>query len=125
MAACVQYEKEYTDAENNIQMPTLEEIKEQCVRVQAKRLAEFVEVEALLGKHAVKMALKLPAWQWKTVQEYLANLAAKRATYSPELYAPTILGSAQSIKFCKPDCTELDDCYYYNYLKDLINSVQA
>ena len=125
MAACVQYEKEYTDAENNIKLPTLEEIKEQCVRVQAKRIAEFAEVEAMLGKYAAKLAMKLPAWQWKTIQEYLANLAAKRATYSPELYAPTILGSAQSIKFCKPDCSELDNCYYYNYIMDLIKSVQS
>ena len=122
--ACLYYEKEYTDAENNIKMPTLEEIKEQCIRVQAKRIAEFAEVEAALGKYAAKLAMKLPAWQWKTIQEYLANLAAKRATFSPELYAPTILGSAQSIKFCKPDCSELDNCYYYNHLMSLIKSVQ-
>ena len=122
--ACLIYEQEYTEAENTIKMPTLEEIKEQCVEVQAKRLAEFAEVEALLGKHAAKMALKLPAWQWKTIQEYLTNLAAKRATYSPELYAPTVLNSARSINFCKPDCAELDDCYYYNHLMSLIKSVQ-
>lgn len=121
---CMDYEREYNEAENNIKMPTLEEIKEQCVKVQAKRLAEFAEVETLLGKHAAKLALKLPAWQWKTIQEYLANLAAKLANYSPELYAPTVLNSAKSINFCKPDCTELADCYYYNYLVDLIKSVQ-
>lgn len=122
---CQMYEKEYNEAENNTKMPTLEEIKEQCVKVQAKRLAEFAEVEALLGKHAAKMALKLPAWQWKTVQEYLASLAAKMANYSPELYAPTIVGTARSINFCKPDCSELGNCYYYNYLVDLIKSVQG
>lgn len=122
--ACVAYEKEYIEAENNIKMPTLEEIKEQCVRVQAKRIAEFTEVEAMLGKYAAQLAIKLSAWQWKTVQEYLTNLAAKVAALSPELYAPTLLGSAQSIKFCKPDCTELDNCYYYNHLMSLIKSVQ-
>ena len=121
---CLDYEREYTEAENSIQMPTLEEIKEQCIKVQAKRIAEFATVETMLGKYAAKLAMKLPAWQWKTIQEYLANLAAKRATYSPELYAPTILGSAQSIKFCKPDCSELDSCYYYNHLMSLIKSVQ-
>lgn len=124
MAACVQYEKEYTDAENNIKMPTLEEIKEQCVKVQAKRIAEFAEVEAMLGKRAAKMATTLPAWKWKTVQEYLKNLAGELAKYSPELFATRILGSAQSINFCKSDCSELDNSYYYNYLMDLIKSVQ-
>lgn len=122
--ACLYYEQEYNEAERTTQMPTLEEIKAQCLKVQAKRIAEFAEVETMLGKYAAKLAMKLPAWQWKTIQEYLANLAAKRATYSPELYAPTILGSAQSIKFCKPDCTELDNCYYYNHLMSLIKSVQ-
>ena len=105
-------------------MPTLEEIKEQCVRVQAKRIAEFAEVEAMLSKYAAKMAITLPAWQWKTAQEYLKNLAGELAKYSPELFATRILGSAQSIKFCKSDCLELDNCYYYNYLMDIIKSVQ-
>jgi hypothetical protein len=123
--ACVAYEKEYFGAENSIQMPTLEEIKEQCVKVQAKRIAEFTEVETMLGKYAAKMAVKLAPWQWKTTQEYLKNLAAKVAIFSPGLYAPTILGTAQSITFCKPDCSELGNCYYYNYLMDLIKSVQA
>ena len=122
---CLDYEREYNEAEANIQMPTLEEIKEQCVKIQAKRIAEFAEVEAMLGKHAAKMAIKLTAWQWKAVQEYLTNLAAKVAVFSPEVYAPKILGSAQSINFCKSDYTELHNCYYYNYLMNLIKSVQG
>ena len=122
---CLAYEREYTDAENNIQMPTLTEIKQQCVKVQAKRVVEFAEIETLLGKHAVQLALKIPAWQWKQTQEYLTKLASELSRWHPEAYAPTILNSARSINFCKPDCSELDDSYYYKYLKDLINSVQA
>lgn len=121
---CLVYEKEYTDAENSIQMPTLEEIKEQCVKVQAKRVCEFAYIEAQLGKYAAKLAIKLPAWQWKTLQEYLTKLAGEQAKWSPELYAPTILGSARSINFCKPDCSELGNSYYYNYITDIIESVQ-
>ena len=123
--ACLYYEKEYNEAEANIKMPTLEEIKEQCLKMQAKRIAEFAEVEAMLGKYAVKLATTLPAWQWKAIPEYLANLAAKQAYYSPELFAPKIVGKASSIQFCKPDCSDLDSCYYYNYLMDLIKSVQS
>ncbi len=122
---CMDYEREYNDAEATIHMPTVEEIKEQCVKVQAKRIAEFAEVETLLGKHAGKLALTLPAWQWKTIQEYLASLATKMANFSPELFTPTIIGTARSIDFCKPDCSELGNSYYYNYLMDLIKSVQA
>ena len=122
--ACLAYEQEYIEAENTIQMPTLDEIKEQCIKVQAKRIAEFAKVEKLLSDNATKLALMLSDWQWKTVKEYLTKLAAKRAEYSPELYAPTLVGSARSINFCKPDCSELDSCYYYNHLVDLIKSVQ-
>jgi hypothetical protein len=122
--ACLMYEKEYIDAENNIQMPTIEEIKEQCAKVQAKRIAEFTEVETVLGKYAAKMATTLTTWQWKMIPEYLNNLAGELARFSPELYAPRILGSAQSVNFCKSDCSELGNSYYYNYLMDLIRSVQ-
>lgn len=122
---CLDYEREYNEAEVNIQMPTLDEIKEQCVKVQAKRIAEFAEIETLLGKHAAQLALKLPVWQWKTIQEKLANLAAKMARYSPELYAPKLLGKASSINFCKPDCSDLGNSYYYKCLVKLIQSVQG
>lgn len=124
MAACVQYEKEYTDAENNIKMPTLEEIKAQCLKVQAKRAAELTEIEKLMSENAIKLALKLSKWQWATLRDYLGNLVAKLASYNPELYAHTILNSRTSVDFCKPNCSELNNSYYYNYIMDLVKSVQ-
>lgn len=123
--ACLAYEHEYVEAENNIQMPTTEEIKEQCIKVQAKRMVELTEVEALFGKHAVKLALKLEAWQWKTVQEYLTKLAAEVTRWNPDTYIPTVLGTARSINFCKSDYSELNDSFYYKYIMDLIKSVQS
>jgi hypothetical protein len=122
--ACVAYEQEYTEAENNIQMPTLEEIKAQCLKVQAKRMAEFAEIEKLMSENAMKLALKLSKWQWTTLRDYLENLVAKLASYNPELYASTILNSRTSIDFCKSTCSELGNSYYYNYIMDLIKSVQ-
>jgi hypothetical protein len=121
---CLAYEQEYTEAENSIKMPTLDEIKEQCIKVQAKRIAELAEIETLFSKYAVQLALKLEAWQWKQTQDYLTKLAAEVAKWSPEQYASTILNSARSVYFCKPDCSELSNSYYYKYLMDLIKSVQ-
>ena len=40
--ACLYYEKEYIEAENTIKMPTLEEIKAQCIKIQVKRTTEFI-----------------------------------------------------------------------------------
>lgn len=121
---CLAYEQEYNKAEKTIQMPTLDEIKEQCVKVQAKRVAELAEVEAMLVKYVVKLALTLEAWQWKTVQEYLTKLAAEVSRWTPEQHSPTIIGTARSVNFCKPDCSELNDSFYYKYIMDLIKSVQ-
>ena len=125
LAACIQYEKEYIDAENNFKMPSLSEIKVQCMNVQAKRVEEFEEIEQLLSRYATKLAMELAGWQWKTFKEYLVKLAAQRAQYNPEVFAPTILGNSTSVRFCKPDCSELGNSYYYNYLMDLIKSVQG
>lgn len=122
--ACLAYEQEYTEAENTIKMPSAAEIKVQCLNVQAKRVAEFNAIEQLLNSNASKLAMKLPDWKWKTFKEYSTKLAAEQARYSPELYVPTIIGTARSINFCKPDCSELGNCYYFNYLTDLIKSVQ-
>ena len=122
--ACLYYEQEYNDAENNIKMPTLEEIKAQCLKVQAKRMEEFTEIEKLMSENAMKLALKLTKWQWTTLRDYLENLVAKIANYNPELYAHTILNSRTSVDFCKPNCSELNNSYYYNYIMDLIKSVQ-
>ena len=122
--ACLYYEKEYAEAENNIKMPSATEIKIQCLNIQTKRVAEFEEIERLLNCNASKLAMTLADWQWKTFKEYLVKLAAERARYTPELFVPTILNSARSINFCKPDCSELSNSYYYNYLMDLIKSVQ-
>ena len=125
LAVCIQYEKEYADAENNFRMPSLDEIKVQCMCVQAKRIEEFEEIEQLLSCYATKLAMKLADWQWKTFKEYLVKLAGLRAQFNPEVFAPTILGNSTSVRFCKPDCSELGNSYYYNYLMDLIKSVQG
>ena len=125
MAACVQYEKEYTDAENNIKMPTLEEIKEQCIKIQVKRTTEFITAEKLLSTKIASLAVKLNEWRWKDLRRYFLSLDNQVAAFNPETYAPTILNSSRSIGFCKPDCSELKDSWYYTQLIDLINSVQG
>lgn len=121
--ACLMYEKEYTEAENNIQMPTLSEIKQQCCNVQAKRTAELITVEKLLSTKIVSMAIQLNEWRWKDIRGYINNLANQITSFNPDTYASKILNTSRSIGFCKPDCTELRDSWYYTQLVELINSV--
>ena len=122
--ACLAYEQEYIAAENSIQMPTSSEIKIQCLKVKAKRMDEFAAIESRFNRNATKLAVKLEDWQWKIFKDYLVKLAAEQTKYDPDVYTPTVFGTARSINFCKPDYSELNDSFYYKYLMDLINTVQ-
>lgn len=123
--ACLAYEQEYTEAENNLQMPTLEEIKKQCCAVQLKRQTELADVKYQLADKAVDLALQLSEWRWKDIRGYLLHLSNEVTSFAPETYAPFILNSSRSIDFCKPDCQELRDSWWYIRLIEIINSVQG
>lgn len=123
--ACLAYEREYNEAEANIQMPTLEEIKEQCNNIVAKRAAELMTVEKLLSQKALSLAINLNEWRWKDLRRYIQSLANLAVSFNPETYAPTILNSSRSIGFCKPDCAELKDSWYYTQLIEFFDSVQC
>jgi hypothetical protein len=106
-------------------MPTLDEIKARCLEIQVKRTAELFDVKQLLADKAVELAVSLSEWRWKDVRHYLVCLSNQLASFNPETYAPTILNSSRSIGFCKPDCSELKDSWYYTNLLELFNSVQV
>lgn len=121
---CLAYEQEYNEAERTIQMPTLEEIKTRCLEIQVKRTAELVDIKHKLADKAIDLALNLSEWRWKDVRHYLVCLSNQLSSFNPETYAPNILNSSRSIGFCKPDCAELKDSWYYTQMLELINSVQ-
>lgn len=123
--ACLAYEQEYTAAENAFELPTKDEIAEQCRKVQAKRKQELDHIGKLLSEKAVVLALRLGEYRWKTVQDYLKSIANKYASYAPEVYVPQALNTEWSFRFCKPDCSELMDCWYYTELVNIMNSVEA
>lgn len=116
---CQAYEVEYTNAENSIKYPSLEELTQQCKLIYAKRLAELDTVEAFMQKHGLEAAAKFSAYEWKNLQDYLKSLMSKVKQYDPDAYPQTILGQAYSISFVRPDNSDLIDCYYYTAIKDM------
>lgn len=117
--SCVAYEKEYADAENSIKYPSLDEIREQCKKLCAKRLVELGTVEDLMRDHGFEAAAKLSAYEWKTLQEYIKNLMGKVKQYNPETYPQSILGQAYSFNFVRPDNSDFKDCFYYTYIIEM------
>ena len=122
--ACLMYEKEYTEAEVSIVYPSEDEIRNQCVKVKAKRMAELAEVEALLASNVTRLALTLQEWQWKTMREYLVGLK-KLTEVDVDDRTHVLINSSYSFNFIKADDSELQASYYYKYIMDLIKSVQA
>jgi hypothetical protein len=118
---CLAYEQEYTDAENNIQMPTLEAIEIQCKKVQTKRQLELIDINDAFSRSAVAIAGKLEKWEWTNLREYLLAIAAAVNSYDPDIYPQTIFGTSRSIDFCKPTCSELQDSFYYKWIMERIN----
>jgi hypothetical protein len=121
LAACVLYEKEYADAENNIQMPTLKEIEIQCKKVQTKRQLELIDINGAFSRSAVAIAGKLEKWEWTNLREYLLAIAVAVNSYDPDTYPQKIVGTSRSLDFCKPTCSELQDSFYYKWIMERLN----
>ena len=113
--ACVLYEKEYTEAENTIVMPTINDIKAQCAKVQAKRLEELAEINQHLS---VTVVSKVSKWEWASIGDYILGLMSNADRYDPDKYPQEIVGTARSINFCKPDCAELQPSFYYKWIME-------
>ncbi len=116
--ACQAYEIEYTNAENSIKYPTLEEIQEKAVKLTAKSVLELSKIEMLLGKYGLEAATKFSPYEWKQVQEYTKHLMTDVQRYNPEIYPQTIVGTSYSFNFVKPD-TYMEESYWFRYLRDL------
>lgn len=122
--ACLLYEREYTAAENTINMPTLADLQKQCKVVQEKRETEQLEASTAIGLHITELALALTEWEWKDLRGYLRSLTAQMVQYDPNTYPNSILDKARSIDFCRPDCAEMQPSFYYKKLMELVARVR-
>jgi hypothetical protein len=118
--ACLLYEKEYEEAENSIVMPTYDEIYAQASRVKAIRGGELVIAERYLKENIVEVTYNLSVYDWKEIQSYFRMLKDAADNYDPADVATRMLGTSRSIDFCKPECRELKESWYYTSLIKLI-----
>lgn len=116
--ACVEFEKEYINAEAVITYPTVEEITEQCEKIRAKRATELKEINQRLKGHIVTAAMKFSEFEWKTLHRYIRELVAN---YKASIEPLKIYGTAASFAFIKPDYSALKDSFYYTSAMELIS----
>lgn len=118
--ACLLYEKEYEEAENSIVMPTYDEIYAQASRVKALRGGELVIAERYLKENIAEVTYNLSVYDWKEIQSYFRMLKDAADNYDPADVATRMLRTSRSIDFCKPECRELKESWYYTSLIKLI-----
>jgi hypothetical protein len=118
--ACVQYEKEYQEAEASIEYPSLEALTEKCRCIVSKRLLELSKVENLLTKHAREAALKFSSYDWARVQDYMKNLEALVKDFNPETRPKAMYGKYTSFSFVKSE-DDIKDNYWFTSLVEIFN----
>ena len=118
---CLAYEKEYTDAENSIVMPTLKELEDHCKTIQAIRQSEIDVIEHLLKTNVIVLMENLSDYKWSKLKDRYEGLVLNKDYYSPT-YAAKILGTQQSFDLCKADYYAKKESYYYTDLMEIIKS---
>ena len=117
--ACVAYEKEYIEAESKVVFPTIEEIRNQCIRINNLRQAEINHVNELLKEHAVDFLIKAESYDIKWFKDYYKSLTSKH--FDIDTYPQSIQQSNYGRNFIKDTNSDLKPCWYYEHLVSMIN----
>ena len=119
--ACVEFEKEYEEAESSIKYPTLEELTEQCEKLWAKCNMEYAEAQTIVGDSIITGDfLKLSEYQLKAVHRYLTWLRNAINNYNPKVHPQRLLGKSGSFGFMKPDLHELvNDSFEIRQIREI------
>lgn len=118
---CLAYEKEYTDAENSIVMPTLKELEDHCKTIRAIRQSEIDVIEHLLKTNVIVLMENLSNYKWSKLKESYEDLVLSKDHYSPT-FAAKVLGTQHSFELCKADYYAKKESYYYSDLMEIIKS---
>lgn len=117
--ACVEYEKEYIEAESKITFPTIEEIRNQCFIINKIRQQEIKEVEELLQKASLNLFLKGTSdYELRSIRDYYKNLTNR--FYNLDTYPQTIQYSNYGRNFVKDTNPDIQPNWYYKQLVEIL-----
>jgi hypothetical protein len=114
--ACIAFEREYEELEAEFKFPTSEEIATRAAEVRALRAKEIKEIQELITAKLPVLLLTASPYQWAEIQRLFKNLLEEaNRDYSA-------LRKDASLKFCSNDCRELKTSWWYERIKELINT---
>lgn len=121
---CIEYAAEYKAAEKNVTFPTIEELKEQCLKIRAHYQEQLVKAQTLIEQNAVKLVLKASDYKLRTLRDYLKTITNRANGYDPDTYPQSIQNSVYGRDFVKPTNHDLTDTWYFDHIVSTINEVE-
>lgn len=126
--ACLEYEREVIELENNIKYPSLVEIIEQCEKVQARAELDLMNAKELFNSKAIKAATILPRYAWDTLQDCIKYLVDNVMRFDSlekiEAYAHSIHRTSTSFAFCNSANSDLQKSFWQGKLERILESIQ-
>ena len=121
--ACVEYEKEYIELEAQVSFPTIEEIRNQCIKIRNIRQQELSVITNLINMNGTKLLLQLSDYDVRELKRYYSSLTKETEGFNPDTYPQTIQHSNYGRQFVKENNYHLNDNFYYRQLKEIISKV--
>lgn len=121
--ACVEYEREYIEAESKVVFPTIEEIRNQCIRINSIRKVEIQKVEELIQKVALNLFLNGTSdYELREIRRYYQTL--KGRFFDPDKYPQSIQNTNYGRNFVKETNGDLKPDWYYTHLIESLEKYQ-
>ncbi len=119
--ACVEYEKEYIEAESKVVFPTIEEIRNQCIRIRNIRQKELDTITKLINEKGLTLLLGITSdYELRNLREYYKRLKKNAEGLDLDTYPQTIQKSSYGRNFVKSNNPDLQPSYYYQKLIEIL-----
>jgi hypothetical protein len=113
---CIEYEKEYTEAEKNVSFPTIEELREQCLKIRAHYQGQLDEATKLIQENAIKLFFS-EKYCVREIKSFYNTIKSRAEGYDPDRYPQSIQKSVYGRDFVKPTNHDLTDTWYLDHIK--------
>lgn len=115
--SCVEYEREYQEAETQTVWPTMDELTVKCKEIVRHKQKELADLYNLVSNNLLKAALTFSEYEWKRIRECLQNLEKETQRYSPITYPTAVYKTQASFRLMQLEYEK--DHYWSNSLKEV------
>ena len=122
--ACVEYEKEYIEAESKVVFPSIAEIRNQCFIINKIRQQELNNITKLINDNGTSLLLGITSdYELRNLRDYYKKLKKEAEGFDLDTYPQSIQQSNYGRNFVKDTNPHLKENFYYRQLKEIISKV--